>query len=179
MLIAVVSDSHDRAEPLAQAVAEAKRAGAQAVIHCGDVIGAHTLRPLVAMGLPVHVVHGNNLGDFAAMAKLCAGSGGVLTYHGQDAELSLGSRRIFVTHYPRQARAFACTGEFDIACCGHDHRASVEHVANVAGRHTWLVNPGTVAGLGGAATWLLADLETLRFEVRAVQAAERPRAAQA
>lgn len=170
MLIALVSDSHDRAEPLAQAIAEAKRAGAEAVIHCGDVIGAHTLRPLVALGLPVHVVHGNNLGDSLAMAKLCAGSAGLVTYHGQDAELALASRRIFVTHYPRHARAFACTGEFDVACCGHDHRARIERVANVSGGHTWLVNPGTVAGLGAPATWMLADLDALAFEVRELPA---------
>lgn len=171
MLIAIVSDSHDRAEPLAHAASEAKRAGAQAVIHCGDVIGAQTLRPLVAIGLPVHVVHGNNLGDPLAMAKLCAESGGLVTYHGQDAELLLGSRRVFVTHYPRLARAFACTGDFDVACCGHDHRAHVERVANVAGGQTWLVNPGTIAGLGAAATWLLADLDALRFELRTLPAA--------
>jgi len=36
MKICIVSDSHDRAEPLAEALAEAQAAGAQAVIHCGD-----------------------------------------------------------------------------------------------------------------------------------------------
>ena len=170
MLIAVISDSHDRAEQLARAVTEAKRAGAQAVVHCGDVIGAQTLKPLVALGVPVHVVHGNNLGDSAAMAKLCAASGGMVSYYGEEAELVLGKRRVFATHLPRHARAFACTGEFDVACCGHDHRAYVEKVANVAGGHTWLVNPGTVAGLGAAATWLLADLDAMRFEVRSLGA---------
>ncbi|MGC2048310.1 MAG: metallophosphoesterase family protein [Gallionella sp.] len=44
MKICIVSDSHDRAEPLAAAVAKAQSDGAQAVIHCGDLIGANTLR---------------------------------------------------------------------------------------------------------------------------------------
>ena len=63
MKLCLVSDSHDRADPLAQAVARAKEKGAELVIHCGDVIGTQTLRQAMAVGLPMHVIHGNNLGD--------------------------------------------------------------------------------------------------------------------
>ncbi len=72
MKICIVSDSHDRAPMLAAAVTAAKQAGAEAVIHCGDVIGAMT----------------------------------------------------------------------------------------------WLVNPGSVGGLGAPATWLLADLASFDFEIQ-------------
>jgi uncharacterized protein len=75
-------------------VVQAKAEGARAVIHCGDVIGAQTLRPLLKMALPVHVVHGNNLGDFLAMGRLCAASGDLVTYHGQDAELRFEIREL-------------------------------------------------------------------------------------
>ena len=67
MKICIVSDSHDRASMLADAVQAAKDAGAEVVIHCGDVIGAQTLVPLMEIGLPVHVIHGNNLGDAMAL----------------------------------------------------------------------------------------------------------------
>jgi len=53
-------------------------------------------------------------------------------------------------------------------CCGHSHRAGVERVAGVEGiegGNTWLVNPGTVAGLSAPATWALGDLLAMRFEV--------------
>jgi len=33
-----------------------------------------------------------------------------------------------------------------------------------------LLNPGTVAGLGAPATWMLADLDTLQFTVHPVPA---------
>ena len=99
------------------------------------------------------------------MWKICAASGGLITYYGQDAEFELGGRRLLATHMPRHARAFACTGEFDLVCCGHDHRAYVEQVANVADGTTWLANPGTVAGLAAPAKWILADLAQLRFDV--------------
>ena len=169
MKICIVSDSHDRAPMLAAAVAEAKGAGAEAVIHCGDVIGTNTLQPLLELGLPLHVVHGNNLGDPASLCKLCASSGGLLAYHGQDADLRLGGQRIFATHFPHYGHAFACAGDYDIVCCGHSHEASVVQQSNVKGGKTWLVNPGTVAGLGAPATWLLADLANLTFEIRLLQ----------
>lgn len=151
---------------LAAAVAAAKEAGAEAVVHCGDLIGAMTLRPLIQIGLPVHVVHGNNLGDPVAMWNLCRASGGLITYHGPDIDLQIGGRRLFATHYPHYGRGLACTGDYDIVCCGHSHVASVVQQPTIIGGMTWLLNPGSVGGLGAPATWLLADLATLDFQIR-------------
>lgn len=151
---------------LAAAVAAAKEAGAEAVVHCGDLIGAMTLRPLIQIGLPVHVVHGNNLGDPVAMWNLCRASGGLITYHGPDIDLQMGGRSLFATHYPHYGRGLACTGDYDIVCCGHSHVASVVQQPTIIGGMTWLLNPGSVGGLGAPATWLLADLATLDFQIR-------------
>ena len=164
MKICIVSDSHDRADALAQAVREAKAQGAAAVIHCGDLIGTQTLRPAMALGLPLHVIHGNNLGDPVSLARLARESGEQVQYHGPDARIELCGRRIFAVHYPEYGYAMACTGDWDLVCCGHSHAAGVEHVANVKGGKTWLVNPGTVAGLAAPATWVLGDLATMRFD---------------
>ena len=168
MRICIVSDSHDRAPMLAAAVSAARQAAAQAVVHCGDVIGAGTLKPLLALGLPVHLVHGNNLGDAQALWGLCRESGGLITYHGADAMLTLGGRSLFATHYPHYAKGIACTGDYDIVCCGHLHEASIAQQPNVKGGSTWLLNPGTVAALGAPATWMLANLDAMTFEVRPV-----------
>ena len=164
MKVCIVSDSHDRADPLAQAVREAKALGAEAVIHCGDLIGAQTLKPALAMGLPMHAIHGNNIGDPQAMHYQSRQSGGQLQYYGPDARLELGGRRIFVVHYDNYGHAFACTGEWDLVCCGHSHKVETRQVANVKGATSWLVNPGTVAGLAAPATWVLGDLAAMRFE---------------
>jgi uncharacterized protein len=163
--VCLVSDSHDRADALAQAVREAKALGAEAVIHCGDLIGAQTVKPALAAGLPVHLIHGNNVGDTQALHRQSRASGGLLQYHGSDARLELAGRRVFVVHYDDYGYAMACTGEWDLVCCGHSHRAEARQVAGVNGRASWLVNPGTVAGLSAPATWALADLATMRFEV--------------
>ncbi len=166
MKISVVSDSQYLAPMLAAAVRAARDAGAQAVVHCGDLIGASTLAPLLGLGLPVHAVHGNNLGDATALYRMCARSAGLLTYHGADAPQERGGRRIFATHYPHYARGIACTGDYDIVFCGHSHEASVAAQRTVGGGTTWLVNPGTVAGLAAPATWILADLAQPAFEIR-------------
>jgi uncharacterized protein len=164
MKVCILSDSHDRADPLAQAVREAKALGAEAVIHCGDLIGAQTIKPALALGLPVHAIHGNNIGDPQAMHFQSRMSDGQLQYHGADAKLELGGRRILVVHYDNYGYAFACTGEWDVVCCGHSHKVETRQVANVKGGSSWLVNPGTVAGLAAPATWVLGDLSAMRFE---------------
>lgn len=171
MKVCIVSDSHDRGPLLAAAVAEAKAQGAEAVIHCGDIIGGNTLKGTLKLDLPVHAVHGNNLGDPVAIARLACHSDGLLSYHGHDAIITLGGRRIFVTHYPHYGRAMACTGDYDLVCCGHSHEPVITQQANIKGGSTWLVNPGTVAGLGApAATWVLGDLSSLTFEIRSTPA---------
>ena len=166
MKVCIVSDSHDRADALAQAVREAKAAGAEAVIHCGDLIGAQTVKPALAAGLPVHLIHGNNVGDTQALHFQSRRSDGLLQYHGADARLELGGRRVFVVHYDDYGFAMACTGQWDLVCCGHSHKAEARKVRTVQDTESWLVNPGTVAGLSAPATWVLADLVAMRFEVR-------------
>jgi putative phosphoesterase len=164
--ICVVSDSHDRADALVQAVREAKALGAEAVVHCGDLIGAQTVKPALALGLPVHLIHGNNVGDTQALHRQSRASGGLLHYHGADARLELAGHKVFVVHYDDYGYAMACTGEWALVCCGHSHRAEARRVTSVKGVDTWLVNPGTVAGLSAPATWVLGDLAAMRFEVR-------------
>jgi len=170
MKICIVSDSHDRSEALASAVRDGAAEGAEVVIHCGDIIGTQTLRAAMSVGLPMHVIHGNNLGDAVSLNRWARESGGLLQYHGPDARLELGGRRTFVVHYPEYGYAMACTGDWDVVCCGHSHVAGIQSVANVKNGTTWLVNPGTVAGLAAPATWMLGDLDAMRFDLRNVTA---------
>lgn len=170
MKIAVVSDSHDHGDLLARAMEIARDWGARAVFHCGDVIGANTLRRALAFDLPMHVIHGNNLGDVPALMRLAFESGGRLVYHGGEAVVDLGGRRLFMIHYPHLARGMAMTGDYDAVFCGHSHQAEIEAVSNARGGRTMLVNPGTVAGFGEPRTLALGDLDSLEFAVRSIDA---------
>lgn len=169
MKICILSDSHDQIPLLDAAVAEAKAAGAEAVVHCGDVVAPSTLHCLEKHGLPVHVIHGNNTGDLYTLGRLAARPSGCLHYHGMDAALSLDGRRLFVVHYPHYARAMAAAGDWDLVCCGHSHKAEILAVPNIRGASTLLVNPGTVGGIGGApSTYVLADLPSLAITLHAL-----------
>lgn len=165
MKVCIVSDSHDDARALDGVVRKAACEGFAAVIHCGDLIGGHTLRPAMYAGLPIHLIHGNNLGDSFTLHRLANESAGQLLYYGNEARIELGGRKIFAVHYPEYGYAMACTGHWDLVCCGHSHIAEITQVSNVKGGKTWLVNPGTVAGLGAPATWIAGDLLSMHFEV--------------
>ncbi|MGB5743150.1 MAG: metallophosphoesterase family protein, partial [Sedimenticolaceae bacterium] len=151
------------------AVAQAKTQGAEAVLHCGDLVAPSTLHCLEKYGLPVHIIHGNNTGDLFALTQLAHRPGGVVRFHGMDAGIELAGRRIFLVHYPHYARAMAATGDWDLVCCGHSHKAEILEQENCAGGTTHVVNPGTIGGVGQApATWVLADLDSMTFEPREV-----------
>jgi len=173
MKICNVSDSHDNRLLLETAVREAKTAGAQAVLHCGDVVAPSTLEVLRPFGLPVHVIHGNNTGDLYMMGRIASLPASGVHYHGQDAGIELAGRRIFLVHYPHYAAAMAATGDWDLVCCGHDHKADIRLVDNMAGRQTRLVNPGTVGGIKAPATYVMGNLETMEFSIHEIAAAYR------
>ena len=169
MKVCIVSDSHDHIPLLDAAVAEAKALGAEAVLHCGDVVAPSTLHCLQRHGLPVHVIHGNNTGDLYTLGQLANRTDSLIHYHGMDAGIRLAGKRIFLVHYPHYARAIAATGEWDLVFCGHTHQTLVEQRPNMKGGTTPLVNPGTIGGVGQApATYILGDLDRMEFEVHEI-----------
>jgi hypothetical protein len=156
------------------AIEDARAAGCEAVIHCGDLIGVNSLRASIKVGLPIHAVHGNNIGDVAALYRMMEKTAGQFRYYGQEAMLTLAGRNIFVTHMPNHGQAFACTGDYDLVCHGHSHAAHTGLQDNVKGGQTWLVNPGSVAGIdapgvNGIPTWILANLETMEFAIHTLK----------
>lgn len=73
-----------------------------------------------------------------------------------------------MVHYPHYAKAMALTGDYDLVCNGHEHRAVVERIRNIKGGVTLRIDPGTVAGVSAPATYIFGDLQTLEFETRPV-----------
>ncbi len=174
MKICIVSDSHDHREPFAAAVAEAKTLGAQVVLHCGDLIAPSTLHAIVKLGLPIHLIHGNNTGDLFSLSQWANNAKNNLHYYGQDGSITMAQRRIFLVHYPHYAKAMALTGDYDLVCNGHEHRAVIERVSNIKGSETLRIDPGTVAGVSAPATYVFGDLQSMKFEIRAVPTPATP-----
>ena len=168
MKICIVSDSHDHRERLAAAVTEAKALGALAILHCGDLVAPSTLHAIIKLELPIHLIHGNNTGDMFVLSRFAHEPANRVHYHGQDGSPTLAQRRIFMVHYPHYAKAMALTGDYDLVCNGHEHRAVIERVRNIKGEETLRIDPGTVAGISAPATYVFGDLSTLEFEIRPV-----------
>jgi len=176
MKICLVSDSHDHRRLLASAVADARAHGAEAVLHCGDLVAPSTLHSIIKLGLPIHIIYGNNTGDLFHLSRIAAESKGLVTYHGQDASFTLAGKTIFMVHYPHYAKAMATTGDYDLVCNGHEHKARIEEIANVKGGKTLRLDPGTVAGIGSKPTYILGDLNSMTFEIRDVPLDDIPAA---
>ena len=168
MKICILSDSHDNRELLEAAACEAKSAGADALLHCGDVVAPSTLEVIRPYDLPVHVIHGNNTGDLYMMTRIASKPSNQVTFYGQDAGIRLGKRRVFMVHYPHYAQAMATTGDWDLVCCGHDHVADIREIANIRGGITMMVNPGTVGGIKAPATYVMGDLESMVFTIHEI-----------
>ncbi|MBN1640135.1 MAG: metallophosphoesterase [Anaerolineae bacterium] len=152
MKVAILSDVHDNIWKLAQVLDEVRRAGAGALIYCGDLCAPFTLKQIGdEFEGPVHVVQGNNDGDMLLLARIAAGLDNV-TLYGPFAVLDLAGRAVAVNHYPQIARDQARSGQYDLVCYGHDHTPHIERVGD-----TLLVNPGEVMGRFGKSTYALYD----------------------
>jgi uncharacterized protein len=158
--VAVLSDSHDHLPALTRAMTEANSAGAEVLIHCGDLSAPFVLRTLAEhFQGPIHVVFGNNDADGRLLQTIAAQQSHV-TLHGIYAEIEVGGRRIAVIHYPEPARRIAQSGQLDLVCYGHDHTQLLEQIGDA-----WLLNPGEIMGLHSTPTWALYDTTAHRVTV--------------
>jgi len=153
MRIAVISDSHDHLHAIRAALRKAKEAGAEALIHCGDLVAPFVISELKTFEGPVHVVFGNNDGDVFLLNKVAADSN--VTLHGNLATLMLGGRKLLVVHDPGTAEAYAAAGGYDAVFYGHIHLAGEKTVGG-----TLLVGAGELMGFKEKPSFAIYDTET-------------------
>lgn len=160
MLIAILSDSHDNMENIKKALELTKARGISEGLHLGDMCAPPAAILLAESGLKWHCVWGNVDGDKLQTYRKTA-EYGTMEYAEQDfAEIELGGKKIFITHYPEVARIAALSGRYDAAFHGHNHVAAQEMVGE-----SLLANPGEVAGFRfGKPSFGIYDTETGNFE---------------
>ena len=137
MQIGVLSDTHGHVGHCRQAVDLLESLDVQAVLHCGD-IGSIAIVELLS-AWPAHFVFGNCDADLEELSAAIARAG--LTCHGWFADLRLAGRRIAVTHghLPQPLDQAQRSGEYDLVCYGHTHRAE-QHWQG----QTLVLNPGAL-----------------------------------
>ena len=143
MKIGIISDIHDNVWNLRAALEMVM--DSEVLICCGDLCSPFIV-DLMAGGFPnrIHIVFGNNDGDQYRITNNAARYHGRVLIHGEFAELKVGGKRFAVNHYPKIARSFAESGDYDVVCYGHNHVYRVEDVDN-----TLLINPGAIMGYDG------------------------------
>jgi len=138
MLLGILSDTHDNVAAAAAGIAALRAAGAQFLIHCGDVGGERILDLLA--GIPCVFVWGNNDYDRASLKRYAAGLG---IQCGDDfARLEFGGKKLAVTHGDNAGmlrQAIAEDPHFDYIFVGHSHIPADERVGG-----SRIVNPGAL-----------------------------------
>ncbi len=150
--IALISDSHDNLPVLRSALAEIRAAGAEVLLHLGDLCAPFVVNTLAEeFSGPIHLIMGNNDAD-GRLLQTMAGRHAHVTLYGVYTELTVEGRTLALIHYPEPARRIAASGQLDLVAYGHNHQKHIEQVGDA-----WLVNPGELLGLLGAPTWALYD----------------------
>lgn len=156
MRLGVLSDTHDEVRRTEVAVRRLIDAGAEALIHCGDITNPDVV--YACADLPASFVYGNCDHDQASLKLAIDAVGG--TALGRGGELTLGGRTLAVTHGDSAAWYRKLLGARpDYLFHGHTHR----YEDRMEGQ-TRIVNPGA---LQRARTYTVAliDLGTGNLEV--------------
>ena len=156
MRIGVISDTHGHLTSALAAVRMLEALNVQAVLHCGD-IGSVEI-PKLLSAWPAHLVFGNCDSDVDELRAAIEQAG--MACYGQFGNLQLGGRRIALlhSHDAKLFREVSTSGDYDLVCYGHTHRAEQRRVGK-----TLMLNPGALhrANPHSIATVDLATMEAM------------------
>ena len=153
MKIALISDTHDHLERLAQALEIFAKASAQVLIHAGDLTSPLTAQKLSTFDGPIRAVYGNCDSQRQALRRF------LNSIVPPPISFELDGRRFVLAHNRSQIPDHLLT-QADVAVLGHTH--DPEHT-----RHngTLIINPGECCGQStGKATVALLDSQNLSLE---------------
>lgn len=155
MRIALIADTHDHLERLAQALDIFDQSHAEALIHAGDMVAPFTARQLSTFDGPIRAVFGNCDGERRGLGKVLDKSIGE-----PPVTFELAGRRFVLAHDESQI-SDALLSQGEVAVVGHTHSPSQAHNGP-----TLIVNPGECCGrVTGQATVALLDSQDLSVEV--------------
>lgn len=135
--VGLLSDTHDRADAAMLGVRALRQAGAEFLIHSGDVGSERILDHLA--GIPSAFVFGNNDWDKRGLMRYASELG--VRCLGDAGELELGGKSFYVCHGDdlRAMRRALDEQRFDYLLHGHTHLTRDDR----AGR-TRVINPGAL-----------------------------------
>jgi len=162
MKIGVISDIHDNAHNIVQALEEISKKDVEQIYFLGDFVGAGISKILINSSIPVYAIWGNNDGDRHMITKFSLEEGSNLTVGFDTYDVvEVDNRKIFLTHYPLIANAMAKSKEFDAVFYGHNHLKNKERIEDCL-----VLNPGEVGAYKtGMGSYAIYDTETNDAEI--------------
>jgi len=137
MRIGVVSDTHDRAETISEAVRLLVDQHVEMILHCGDIESPQTV--LLFKGIPTNFVFGNWDKDRAKLIAAIKSIGG--HYHESFGAIELAGKRIawVHSHERHQLHQLERADFFDYVFYGHTHVREQHRTGR-----TMVANPGAL-----------------------------------
>jgi len=180
MKIAICSDSHDNLANITTFLSFCRKNKVKIILHCGDWCAPSVLKFFrEKFKGEIYGVYGNVHADDETMQKFAKDND--IKLKGDELELILNpdnkiisstqgkvqndinETRIVITHYPDNAKKLAESGKYQIVFYGHNHKPWMEKVGE-----TYMINPGTLAGMFQRATFAIYDTETRKLKLKIV-----------
>ena len=137
MRIGVVSDTHDRAEVIADAIRLLQEQHVELILHCGDIESPDTAR--LFKPIPTHFVFGNWDKERSKLAAAIKDAGG--THYDSFGAITLADKRLawVHSHERHQLRQLEHSDYFDYLFYGHTHVREQHRTGK-----TLVANPGAL-----------------------------------
>ncbi len=160
MIIAVVSDTHDRLDLIKRAVAQMQERKVELVIHCGDYIAPFSILPFAVLQIPFVGVFGNNDGEKKGLEQKVISIGGIIRQPPLLKEIS--GSQFLICHSPLpENEVLQKFGGIDFYLFGHTHEACIRDLNGIK-----VINPGEACGwLFGKATFAVLNTQSKQAEI--------------
>lgn len=162
MKVLVISDIHENFHNLLLALEKGKEYGVEQIICLGDLMNSGIAKVLSIQDVPSFMVWGNNDGEKVEITQTALRTKSNLSIAVNVYDfMTIGDRKLFLSHYDDLARPMALSGLYDAVFYGHNHKVAHSYVGD-----TLVVNPGELcAQKSGVATLAIYDTSDNSAEI--------------
>lgn len=162
MKIAICSDSHDNFVNITKFLSYCRKNKIEKILHCGDWCAPSVLKFFrEKFKGEIYGVYGNVHADDKTMQKFAKTY--TIKLKLELLNVKFDKIKTIITHFPDVAKVLAETGKYQIVFYGHNHKPWMEKIND-----TYMINPGTLAGMFQRATFAVYDTETKKLELKIV-----------
>jgi len=159
MKIAICSDSHDNLVNISKFLHYCNMNDVEVVLHCGDWCAPSTFGYFREnFAGDIYGIYGNVHDEDKVMKKIAKEQ--KIKIKDDKLNIKIEKLNILLVHHPETAQRIAKTNKYHLIFYGHNHKPWKEVVEK-----TYVINPGTLAGMFYRATFALYDTKTRKLEL--------------